>query len=255
MSYSARYQKQRLLDQSRGIEHTYIDPRPVTEHVRRLLAQGMTCRGIGSLAGVSPSTVVRFRDRAYDHAQRSTAAKILAVRPRLAYQPGHRGLVPAIGARRRIKGLLALGWSHDLITAELPDGARSRVILHRAGDSMTAELHAVVRAVYDRLSMTPGPSAMARARAARHGYLPPLAWDDDTIDDPNAVPDTGRKTRGSLDLDDWLYLVKTGEEPNRAAERCGVQITAVERAAHRAGRTDIASMAASARIRERSAVA
>jgi hypothetical protein len=29
---------------------------------------------------------------------------------------------------------------------------------------------------------------MASARAARNGYLPPLVWDDDTIDDPAAVP-------------------------------------------------------------------
>jgi hypothetical protein len=34
------------------------------------------------------------------------------------------------------------------------------------------------------MSMLLGPSSQTRARAARLGYKPPLAWDDDTIDDP-----------------------------------------------------------------------
>jgi hypothetical protein len=45
-----------------------------------------------------------------------------------------------------------------------------------------------VRVVYDRMSMTPGTSAYARNRAERQGWLPPLAWDDEMIEDPDYVP-------------------------------------------------------------------
>lgn len=65
-----------------------------------------------------------------------------------------------------------------------------------------------------------------------------MAWDEDGIDDPEAVPDLGDRRRG-VDLDDWLHLVRGGESPERAAERCGVKLTAVSRAAHRAGRHDL----------------
>jgi len=34
----------------------------------------------------------------------------------------------------------------------------------------------------------------ATRRAAARGWAPPLAWDDDTIDDPNATPDLGAET-------------------------------------------------------------
>jgi hypothetical protein len=48
-----------------------------------------------------------------------------------------------------------------------------------------------VARVYDELAMTPGPSTRARDAAARRGWVPPLAWDDDEIDDPQARPARG----------------------------------------------------------------
>ncbi|WP_295694431.1 hypothetical protein, partial [Lapillicoccus sp.] len=66
-------------------------------------------------------------------------------------------------------------------------------------DRISARAWRQVRQVYDRLSMTPGPSPTARARAAARGYAPPLAWDDDTIDDPRALPDLGDHPTHPLD--------------------------------------------------------
>lgn len=36
--------------------------------------------------------------------------------------------------------------------------------------------------------MVPGPSARARRRAAAHYWAPPLAWDDDDLDNPTITP-------------------------------------------------------------------
>jgi hypothetical protein len=45
--------------------------------------------------------------------------------------------------------------------------------------------------------MRPGPSHRTRARARALGYAPPLAWDDDAIDDPSAQPCPGNHAAGS----------------------------------------------------------
>jgi hypothetical protein len=74
------------------------------------------------------------------------------------------------------------------------------VLLRTTADAITR--------VYDELSMTvpqddeAGRSPRAgrihdrqRRLAARRGWAPPLAWDDDTIDDPAATPATGARER------------------------------------------------------------
>jgi hypothetical protein len=49
----------------------------------------------------------------------------------------------------------------------------------------------MVSELFDELSMKPGPCKRARRRAQKLGWVPPLAWGEDEIDDPNAIPDTG----------------------------------------------------------------
>lgn len=51
---------------------------------------------------------------------------------------------------------------------------------------------AMIARIFDDLHMIPGPSKHATQFAKAKGWLPPLAWDEDTIDDPASVPDLGR---------------------------------------------------------------
>lgn len=159
--------------------------------------------------------------------------------------------VPALGVQRRINSLRAGGWPLDKIAAELGVGMGSMSsLLYKQRDTVTRTMYNRVAAVFDRLGATPGPSSETARRALAHGYAPPAAWDDDTIDDPAAKPDGVRdKDTATLDLDDWAYLVRCGEDPARAADRCGVTLSAVERMAHRYGRPELASIAGSARKR------
>ncbi|GAB3884470.1 hypothetical protein [Terrabacter terrigena] len=115
------------------------------------------------------------------------------------------GLVPKpvapVGTMRRLQALYALGWTCPEI------GERLGVSDSRVGHIMTGlykrvtpETAARVRAVYDELSMTvPVDKPMVRRGdcpihergrndARRRGYAPPLAWDEETIDDPSARP-------------------------------------------------------------------
>lgn len=129
-------------------------------------------------------------------------AKSKAYRARVYLQRGPMH-VPAIGTTRRLRALLAIGWTlGDL--AERVDLSRSRLshlcmgrreLIHR-------DTAARVAGLYDALSMTvpedlppeqrPPRGCAVRARQRRQcaakGWPPPLAWDDDDLDNPAATP-------------------------------------------------------------------
>jgi len=107
----------------------------------------------------------------------------------------------SIGTARRIRALVAIGYTqaelgrhigmHESWVSKLTKGERPQVnaaTVQRVGE------------VYDRLSMTPGTSESSKRRARSYGWAPPLAWDEDTIDDPAAKPDAGEtKTLGFVE--------------------------------------------------------
>lgn len=104
--------------------------------------------------------------------------------------------VPVIGTRRRIQALQALGWSRAEIARRMGYGGQGGELRAIMATSSTVNraTAAKVEAVYAELSMTRPTgqgAARARTRAARHGYAPPLAWDD--IDDPNERPNYGTR--------------------------------------------------------------
>lgn len=95
--------------------------------------------------------------------------------------------VPALGTHRRIHALQALGWRLGDIDCALGKGFRtSHTHNLLCQDAVHLDTAIAVAAVYERLSMTPGPSETTRKRAKRWGYAPPLAWD--CIDDPDEQP-------------------------------------------------------------------
>jgi hypothetical protein len=157
----------------------HIDAAPVRAFITDLRDEGFGPDLIGLTAGVSGAVVHRILQGTYPTCQTRVGARIMAVTRTAMYAQASGGhLVPAIGVRRRIDALGALGWSYADIGV---------VYTTARGRSVHAHTRAHVLAVYDRLSMTVGPSARARLLAHQKGFLPPLAWDDETIDDPNTA--------------------------------------------------------------------
>jgi transcriptional regulator with XRE-family HTH domain len=112
--------------------------------------------------------------------------------------------IDSIGVRRRLQALMCLGWDAEEIARRLGvSHSRVQKLRNQVAPVRRSTLERV-DAVYNELAMTPGPTDhmgnWLRAKAKRLGYAPPLAWDNDTIDDPDARPN--RSGRGSLrDLD------------------------------------------------------
>jgi hypothetical protein len=160
-----------------------ISARQAARHLRALVGVGMTVPQISVASGVAVRVVQDVVAGRQDRVLRATAERLLAV---TNPTPGPPGSMPSIGVLRRIQGLLAMGWRHrDL---DLRTGMNTRLLLDRGHGWIPPEIYADVCRVYDQLSMTPGPCARTRDTARAGGYAPPLAWDDETIDDPRVLP-------------------------------------------------------------------
>lgn len=152
--------------------------------------------------------------------------------------------IDGTGTRRRIQALWAIGWtSRDIATAcgwGTPQAVTEVVGVRRDVFTATAQ---VVAVIYERLSMTPGPSAKNRADAARKGWAVALAWEGIDIDDPAAKPDAGhrprrgpgRPERVTAVLEDFDWLTSQGTSAHEAAARVGVELATVEDYRRRAG--------------------
>ncbi|MFM9373204.1 helix-turn-helix domain-containing protein [Streptomyces sp. Da 82-17] len=217
------------------------------DHVRALLGRGLTVTQIGRESGLQPSTIRRLVN-GQTTILAVNAAKVLAVpldvRPSL-------GDVPAVGAIRRVRALYALGHLNHVIAAEA--GISRDAVCHlAAGDWATLKVGADdgVRAAYDRLSMTTGTSWKTRRLAERKGWAPPLAWDDDSIDDPDALPQTDAVrpvvSEGERLVERWLMgeSVILGADERREALVHLFEWTALS-AQEIGARLDMSGMAAS----------
>lgn len=188
-----RHSKQAAYRTATGTS-SYVPAGRAREHVAALLAT-LTVGQIEERSGVH-RTAIRvligdFPGRpASKRIVRKTEALLLAVRAdRLG--PETKGLVDATGTARRLRALVALGWPRAHLERHLGISSRTAWLLTaapQAPDMVTVSTREAVRSLYDELSLTiPGPSrAATRARriAAARGWPPPLAWDDDVIDDP-----------------------------------------------------------------------
>ncbi|MCD2158167.1 hypothetical protein LQL77_31260 [Rhodococcus cerastii] len=168
----------------------YVDATPALEHVDTLLDTGIGIRTLAAAAGVSTRTVQRLLSRRSVNGpvtvRSCTAAALLAVR---AVPPAPCALIDATGTRRRLQALVALGWPQKMIAHELGMVSTNiGRIVHGRSDRVTVAKAAEVTALYTRWEMLPGPSMRARGLAAAHHWIPPLGWEENTLDDPHATP-------------------------------------------------------------------
>jgi lambda repressor-like predicted transcriptional regulator len=184
---------------------------------------------------------------------RKAMAASMALRRRRQYLARTNELaVPNIGTRRRIQALVALGWSLSEISREAGyDRSHAALILTRPGPLQQTTANRIAE-VYGRLSMTLPPqrtkvekidASRSRNLARRKGWLPPLAWDEGAIDDPDHVPPVGRSEHIYLAAElvaEWDHLRRSGESIEQAAPQLGVTVGAIEKALERTAKESAA---------------
>lgn len=237
----------------------FADAGPAREHVQALARHGIGRRRAAALAGMSAAAMSRLLyggpgSRPPTRRIRpQTAAAILAIPPSTdLLAPGV--LVSAAGTRHRIQALVAGGWSQAQLAGQLktPPGHVGTLLRDAR---VTAATAAAVRELYERLWSQPPPEddhrtriAVSRARnyAAAGGWAPPMAWDDEELDNPDGQPAEGwrrstRTTRPSAELaKDAAELIRQDYTHEQAADRLGVTKAALERALYRAQKREAA---------------
>ncbi len=198
----ARWQVKRRQLKKLGQWQPFVDAEPVREHLRKVNALGMPYYEVSKQVGLAQENSIQYLMWGRGpygpgrQVRRETAELIMSYWPSLEDFPDT-ARIDSTGTRRRVQALATLGWSRSVIGERI--GTRSDNFRKALGrDRVTAQLARRVAAVYDELwdqdPLTHGVSKTSvvrtRADAVRAGWASPLAWDDDTIDDPAAVPQT-----------------------------------------------------------------
>jgi len=172
-----------------GTWHGRVDATPAQQHIKQLLANGMTVAGIGRAATLPKQTIQDIRD-----GQRQTSQARLDAILNVTYQPPLRNNhVNAAGTRRRVQGLQLLGWSYPHIDAAGGTTSLRTVMAKQPGSVRRETADAVARATRALITRTPPTDKYARqvqARARAKGWVPLMEWVD--IDNPAEVRKAAR---------------------------------------------------------------
>lgn len=177
----------------------YVDAAPVREHIYALRQAGMSEDALIRRLGLVDSALDNVMRGANGRPPgktvlRTTADAVLAFWPDLADFPDTASIDPT-GTLRRVHALETLGFSKPWMAARidcLPQNLKARL----RSKTVSARLARRIAALYDEIWMDSPeshgvPSHVAdrvRRYAASNGFHGPLAWEDDTIDDPASKP-------------------------------------------------------------------
>lgn len=218
-----------------------IPVEPVAAHLVKI---GLTDLQAARMAGVTRTTVTRIRTGAHKTVLRDTARRLLA----LTATPSTVGSMDSVGTTRRLRALAALGYTSAQIATE--SGIPSEYVrkLMQGGRTIVkATTAARVSRCYDTLSMVRPVGWLAdrqRRQSAAKGWLPPLCWDDDDLDNPDpAVDQAARESTGSAPVRRTDNLIEAVEAGGTSladlTERFSIKPESIYTALKRAGRTDL----------------
>ncbi|WP_436008040.1 hypothetical protein [Knoellia sp. LjRoot47] len=195
MSYNKAWEVAYTRERARG-HRRYVPADATRARLRDLVEAHVPLRAIARAAGLSDTAVGQLVAGRHDLVQRQTAERVARLSLADVFDQAT-GNVPSIGATRRVQALMAIGWRKtDLEAAGVPT---AQLVTRTGRDWISVAGWRQTRDVYERLSMMPGPSQACRDRARSRGYAPPLAWDEDAIDDPRAAPDAGPESPVAVD--------------------------------------------------------
>lgn len=192
-------QRRRALIQE-GRWQPYVSAQPVRDHVNAIRATGMSAGRISERTGVGVGTlnVLLFGGHGYppaDQIRKESADILLGFWPTLDDYADN-ALISSIGTLRRTQALATMGWGGMELARRSGRFRRNALYRMRPDLRVSAYLARAVRDLYNELADQPAEQAgvyttsatRARVKAARAGFAGPIAWDDDTIDDPAAHP-------------------------------------------------------------------
>lgn len=230
------YNRERRARLADGTWDGNVDAAPVRERIQHLLAAGMAIDHIAWQAGVDPGGLAAIAAGKTRYTRAHLAAAINRVRPDPRQAPSRHSYVPAVGAVRRLQSLAAAGWDAHRLAERSGLTVHTIRAIHSARQTrVTTRHHLAIAAMWRDIDITPGPSVRAQLFAERRGWLPPIAWDEDTIDDPKARPSQGlrapapRTERRAERIATVHRLTRRGLSTNQIADQLGIHPRQVSR--------------------------
>lgn len=173
----------------------YVTADIVRVRCEQLRDAGLPDKQIARLAGVTALTVKNIIDGKYSTVRIDTHRQLMAVKVPTHSNARHvvtHGIrIDSTGTLRRLRALIALGYTQRYLAGRMNMlEANFSVVILGVKPKVEAGTARAAEALYEELSGTPPtrPSKRSLARAKKLGWLPPLRWDDDKIDDPKARP-------------------------------------------------------------------
>lgn len=251
-----RYDKRGAHQARQGSTPTgLIDATAARNHLLRLRATGLGWWQIEARTGIHRTGLRRIAgdlpNRPPSRRIRATAAAAILATTTDPLRPGDRGMVDPTGSIRRLQALATLGWPQEWLRERLGCSGVTMGRLRGHGQPIIAATAVKIAALYNELWDTPPVATTVREqqtitrtrrRATRQGWAPPMAWDDDTIDNPGAQPDLGGGPGfggPSFDLDDVEWLLESGETLTTIAARLHAHRTTIQHRCRRNDRPDL----------------
>lgn len=224
---------------------------PAREHLAALLAAGIGLERIADAASIPRSVLLDLR-----YGRRGKAAdpatRVLTTLPAeysdallaLTADDITRAILPSVGTVRRLRALVAIGWTQSEISARMGMyvGNFSRLILGYR-PRVTAATAEAAASLFDELWAKPRTGAWAdnaRKVASARSWVGPLAWDDIDADPEPAVAESSEQTKGERVLEDVEWLLEAGEPAEQIALTLDRTAGSISKLAERHGRIDLA---------------
>ncbi|MFG3617449.1 helix-turn-helix domain-containing protein [Nocardia sp. NPDC047654] len=243
---SPAYNRLRRRQMAYGRWQPRVEAGEARAHVERLLGAGLRKTHVAALAGVSKATVVNVTRADTERISADIERALLAVEvpERVADVTEANARVPIVGARRRVQALVAFGYPQSHLARELgldPSHATFSALVGRrlpvdhTGQTISAERERAIKALFDRLQLTPGPSQRARDYGRTRKWPLPFEWDETALDDPRGRPQRGRWTppkrteRRDARREQVAALTAQGLSADQIAEQLGITARTVVR--------------------------
>ncbi|MCX5584234.1 hypothetical protein [Streptomyces erythrochromogenes] len=238
----SRWRQRRTALIQQGQWQPYTPAQPVRDHVNALRAAGMSPARISERTGVGVGTLnyLLFGDDGYPvpaQIRTESARTLMAFWPTLDdFADGAR--IDETGTLRRIQALATMGWLPAEIAKRTPLSKHTFFNM-RPGRRVTAAVARIVRDFYQEYADKPAENCGVRLRSARYArtwatknsYHAPIAWDDDTIEDPAAEPNYGETVPRYVAIaENCAELERLGHDRQQIAERLGITRDGLQRA-------------------------
>ncbi|WP_406467084.1 hypothetical protein [Streptomyces sp. NBC_01594] len=225
------YEQNRSRQKAYGTWEPYVDAEPARQHVRELMSRGLGWRRVAALSRVARGTVNKLlygSPKPSIRIRREVADRLLAV-DYSTELVADGAFVDATGTWRRIRALVAIGWPKVHIARALGShGQGLQLHEHLVLASTARRVAELYDTWWDADPTEHGVQLAQVGRARRYAsardWAPPMAWDDDALDDAEAQPHTAtqRAISSAERREEIKHLASFGTSTTEIAKRVGL---------------------------------